>query len=208
MSKALSGISAPPYFLAAGLSFGAIEDKLRFGVQALTAALHLFFWIFVVFTELYDLDNDDSNYKDGKNVNQLQSASFTASAVAFGLVIGAFVAHLGAKWMGLPGYSEGAELLPSGVTGLINGFLSASILMNTLLFIYIFVDVDRMLHYNEHGPTVTYTGKAFTHDNKADMTMTIAFKILLLAILKANQAYQSASTKAVAANEGALLGGK
>lgn len=197
-------LMAPPYFVAAGLGVlgKKIDDPVRMFVQVLTFIGHLVLWIFVFGTEFHDLDNDNSSYKDGSSVNQLQSLSFTASTVAFATIVVAYLVHL----LATPGYSDGEFVLPPGATALINGMLSASILMNTLLFIYIFVNVDRMLHFNEKGPGVAYTGPTFTHDNKQDMAMTIVYKIFIMAILKANQNYQESHAMKEAAKD-ALLGG-
>jgi hypothetical protein len=196
---------APPYFVAAGLGVlgEKIDDPVRMFVQVVTFIAHLALWIFVFGTEYHDLDNDNSVYKDGSSVNQLQSLSFTAFTVAFATIVVAYIVHLLAK----PGYSDGEFVLPPGATALINGLLSASILTNTLLFIYIFVDVDRMLHFNEKGPGAPYTGPTFTHDNKQDMAMTIVYKIFIMAILKTNQSYQETHAKREATKD-ALLGGK
>lgn len=205
----LTGISEPPYFLAAGLSLtDKRPDWVRTVVQSAAAVLHLTLWLVVFFNELHFLNDDGSKYKEvandagvvlyNANVNQLQSLAFTSSTTAFGLILGALVLHLVLKWMGHGGYSDASapldkpgDALPSGVTGVINGLLCGSILTNALLFVYIFVDVDRMLYYNKNGAAApTYAGTEYSHDDKQEVARMVGFKILLLAILKANQAFQ------------------
>lgn len=195
-----------PYFVAAGLK-KRVDEPVQAIVQVLTFIGHLALWIVVFGREIHDLTNDNSVYKDGSSVNQLQSLSFTASTVAFATILVAVAVHLLAKGGKMVAYSDGGLVLPPGATALINGLLSASILMNTLLFIYIFVDVDRMLHFNEKGPGVAYTGPTFTHDNKQDMAMNIVYKIFIMAILKANQNYQEFHQEKEAEKDGkSLLG--
>ena len=204
VGRLTAGLKEPPYFLAAGLSVNG-RDMVRTSVQFLLAAFHLVLWVFVIGNEHHFLEDDGSKYKEVAdaagavsyaNVNQLQSMAFTASTIAFGLVLGALVFHMILKGWDQRGYSdaaEGGELLPSGVTGLINGLLGGSILANTPLFIYVLVDVDRMLYYNKNGAAAApYPGYEYTHADKEEVGRIVGFKILLLAILKANQTYQEA----------------
>lgn len=224
----LAGIFEPPYFLAAGLSWkNKKADWVRTLVQFAVAAAHLTLWLVVFFRELHFLNDDGSKYKEvandagvvlyNANVNQLQSLTFTTSTTAFCLVLGAFALHLVLKGNGFHGYSDASapehkpgDVLPSGVTGVINGLLCGSILTNALLFIYIFVDVDRMLYYNKNGAAgPTYAGPEYSHDDKQQVAAIVGYKILLLAILKANQDFQEAHLevkKEKVSDEKALLG--
>lgn len=184
-----------PYFVSAGVINTPGSDKFLTGTQLFAGYAHLLLWIYVFLAELVYLTDRtyvDTEWKTGGNLNQLQSVSFASSTVAFGTIVVALVIHVIARGCinSNLGYdSEKANVLPPLVPAIIKAFLSLSILINVLLFIYVAVDVDRMLHFIEYGPGSTYTNADvdFTHDDKLGIITMIMCKILILAIFNENQ---------------------
>ncbi len=189
-----------PYFVSAGVSMDPKTDKFLTATQLFAGYVHLLLWIYVFSAELmYLVDRTyvDTEWKTGGNLNQLQSVSFISSTVAFGTIVVALVIHVIVRACDQElGYdSEKTNVLPPLVPAIIKAFLGLSILINVLLFIYVAVDVDRMLHFIEYGPGSTYTNADvdFTHDDKLGIIAMIMCKILILAIFSENQYFHHQS---------------